>query len=136
MERRLGEIERKAQEADAAALAETAVDCNGSRLVVARRDVGVDSLRALAQSLKSRLDSAVIVLGAATEGKANLVGAVTKDLTAKGVSARELLAAGAALLGGGAGGKPELAISGGPDASRLQEAIDSVAQAARDALVG
>jgi alanyl-tRNA synthetase len=128
-------VERRSQDADAATLAEAAVDCNGSRLVVARRDIGVDGLRALAQSLRGRLGSAVIVLGAATGGKANLVGAVSKDLTARGVSARELLAPGAALLGGGAGGKPDLAISGGPDAERLQEAIDTVAQAARAALV-
>jgi alanyl-tRNA synthetase len=136
LERRIAEVERQSQDAEAAALAEAAVDCNGSRLVVARRDIGVDGLRALAQSLRGRLGSAVIVLGAATGGKANLVGAVSKDLTARGVSARELLAPGAALLGGGAGGKPELAISGGPDATRLQEAIDTVARAARAALVG
>jgi alanyl-tRNA synthetase len=136
LERRIAEVERQSQDADAAALADGAVDCNGSRLVVARRDIGVDGLRALAQSVRGRLGSAVIVLGAATGGKANLVGAVSKDLTARGVSARELLAPGAALLGGGAGGKPELAISGGPDADRLQEAIDTVARAARAALVG
>jgi alanyl-tRNA synthetase len=74
------------------------------------------------------------VLGAESGGKANLVGAVSQDLTARGVSARELLAPGAVLLGGGAGGKPELAISGGPDAERLPEAIDAVARAARAAL--
>jgi alanyl-tRNA synthetase len=134
LERRIADVERQTQEADAAALAEAAVDCNGSRLVVARRDIGVDGLRALAQSLRGRLGSAVIVLGAASGGKANLVGAVSKDLTARGVSARELLAPGAILLGGGAGGKPELAISGGPDAERLPEAIDAVARAARAAL--
>ncbi|HYI44785.1 MAG TPA: DHHA1 domain-containing protein, partial [Actinomycetota bacterium] len=91
-------------------------------------------LRSLAQTLKSKLGSGVIVLGAAGEGRANLVGAVTKDLAAKGISARDLLAAGAQLLGGGAGGKPELAISGGPSADKIDEAIDIVAKAARDAL--
>jgi alanyl-tRNA synthetase len=103
---------------------------------VARRDVGVDALRSLAQTLKGRLGSAVIVLGTAGEGRANLVGAVTKDLTEKGVSARDLLAPGAAVLGGGAGGKPDLAISGGPSADRLEEAIEAAARAARDLLGG
>jgi alanyl-tRNA synthetase len=76
-----------------------------------------------------------VVLGASGEGRANLVGAVTKDLTGRGVSARDLLAPGAELLGGGAGGKPELAISGGPVAERLDEAIEAVARTARDALM-
>jgi alanyl-tRNA synthetase len=134
MERRIGEIERQAAEADAAALAEAAADVDGSRLVVARRDVGVDALRALAQRLRGRLDSAIIVLGAAGEGRANLVGAVTKDLAARGLSARDLLAPGAHLLGGGAGGKPELAVSGGPSAERIDAALQAVAQKARDAL--
>jgi alanyl-tRNA synthetase len=136
MERRLAEIERRAADVEAATLAESAVDVDGTRLVVARRDVDVDGLRTLAQKLRSRLDSAVIVLGAAGEGRANLVGAVTKDVAARGVSARDLLAPGARLLGGGAGGKPELAISGGPSAERLEEAIEAVAHAARTALAG
>jgi alanyl-tRNA synthetase len=136
MERRINEIERKSSESVAAELAGAAVDVDGARLVVARRDLGVDALRALAQSLKGRLGSAVIVLGTGGEGKANLVGAVSKDLVERGISARDLLGPGAALLGGGAGGKPDLAISGGPSHERLEEAIEAVGKAARDALTG
>ena len=134
MERRIAEIERGDAETEAASLVEGAVDVDGTRLIVARRDVGVDALRSLAQSLKGKLGSGVIVLGTAGEGRANLVGAVTKDLAARGISARELLAPGAALLGGGAGGKPDLAISGGPSADKLEEAIEAVANAAKAAL--
>jgi alanyl-tRNA synthetase len=134
MERRLAEIEKGAAESDADTLIQSAIDVDGSRLVVARRDVGVDALRALAQTLKGRLRSGVIVLGTAGQGRANLVGAVTKDLAEKGISARDLLAPGAELLGGGAGGKPDLAISGGPSSERLEEAIEAVAKAARAAL--
>jgi len=136
MERRLQEVERKGQDQDAQALVEAAVECNGSLLVVARRDLGVDALRALAQSLRGRLGSGVIVLGSATQDRANLVAAATKDLVEKGLSARALLGEGGELLGGGAGGKPELAISGGPRAERLPEAIEAVAEAARRALRG
>jgi alanyl-tRNA synthetase len=134
MERRLNELDRKTAESDATALAETAVDVDGTRMVVARRDVGVDALRSLAQTLKSKLGSGVVVLGTGGEGRANLVSAVTKDLTKRGISARDLLAEGAQMLGGGAGGKPELAISGGPSAERLDDAIEAVARAAKSAL--
>ena len=136
MERRLQEAERKGQDQDAQTLVEGAIELNGSKLVVARRDVGVDALRALAQGLRGRLGSGVIVLGTAAQDRANLVAAATRDLVDKGISARALLGEGAELLGGGAGGKPELAISGGPRAERLPEAIEAVAEAARRALQG
>ena len=134
MERKINEIERRSAESDAAALVQDATDVNGSRMVVARRDAEVDSLRALAQSVKGRLGSGVVVFGTSSKGKANLVGAVTKDLVEKGLSARDLLAPGAQLLGGGGGGKPDLAISGGPQAERLDEAIEVVARTVKDAL--
>ena len=134
MERKLAEVDKKGAEVDAAALADGAIDVDGTRLVVARRDLPVDALRSLAQSLKGRLGSAVIVLGSAGDGRANLVGALTKDLVERGLSARDLLKPGADLLGGGGGGKPDLAISGGSKAEAIDSAIEAVAAAARDAV--
>ena len=87
MEKRIAELDRQTAESDAASLVKEAVDVDGTRLVVARRDLAVDALRALAQSLKSKLGSGVVVLGAAGDGRANLVGAVTEDLVARGISA-------------------------------------------------
>jgi alanyl-tRNA synthetase len=134
MERTLGALERRSADSAAEELAQSAVDVNGARLIVARRDGDVDSLRSLAQSLKGKLGSAVVVLGTAGEGRANLVGAVSKDLVGRGISARDLLTPGAQLLGGGGGGKPELSISGGPAADKLDEALSAVERAAKDAL--
>jgi alanyl-tRNA synthetase len=131
LEQKIAAVERKTAEADAAMLAKTAVEVDGTRLVAARRDEGVDQLRALALMLKGRLGSAVIVLGTAGEGRANLVGAVTSDLIARGLSARDVLAPAAALLGGGAGGKPDLSISGGPSADHLGAALEAAADEAR-----
>ena len=136
MEKKLGEVERRSADADALALADGAIDVDGTRLVVARRDMDVDALRSLTQSLKNKLGSGIVVLGTAGEGKANLVAGVTKDVVKRGISARDLLAAGASLLGGGAGGKPDLAISGGPAGEKIDEAIEAVARAAREALRG
>ena len=134
MEKRIGAIERRSVESEADDLAAAAVDVDGTRLVVARREGDVDSLRSLAQKLKGKLGSAVVILGTAGESNANLVGAVTKDLVERGIAARDLLAPGAALLGGGAGGKPDLAISGGPNRASLDDALEAVAAAAREAL--
>ncbi|MGH2754182.1 MAG: alanine--tRNA ligase [Actinomycetota bacterium] len=136
MERRIAEVERKSAQSDAADLASSADDVDGTRLIVARRDIGVDGLRSLAQKLKGELGSAIVLLGSVGETNANLVGGVTKDVVQRGISARDLLAPGAALLGGGAGGKPELSISGGPKKDQLDAALEAVANAARSALRG
>ncbi len=119
MERRLADADRKRSSSEADSLAGGAEDLGGVRLIVARRDESVDALRGLALSLRGKLGSAVIVLGTAGDGKANLVVALSKELVERGITARDLISEGAKLLGGGGGGKPDLAISGGPEADNL-----------------
>ncbi|HEU4962743.1 MAG TPA: alanine--tRNA ligase [Bacilli bacterium] len=88
----------------------------------------MDGLRAIAEDLKGRLDSGVIVLGTAQAAdKVSLVVAVTKDLNSKGLQAGKIVKEVAAITGGGGGGRPELAQAGGKDASKLQEALDKAA---------
>ncbi|HWD07470.1 MAG TPA: alanine--tRNA ligase [Actinomycetota bacterium] len=107
-----------------------------AKLVVLRRDGrAVDEIRKLAITLRDRLGSAVSVVGTAGE-KANLVVAVSRDLVPKGVSAQALLAPGASRLGGGGGGKPDLAVAGGSKVAELDAALESVRQAAAAALAG
>ncbi|MDQ3986552.1 MAG: alanine--tRNA ligase [Actinomycetota bacterium] len=134
MERRLAGVERASTEREAAELAARAEDLGGARLLVLRKDVEVDALRRLVQQVKGRLGSCIVVFGTGGAGRANLVAGVSKDLVERGISARDLLGAGAQLLGGGAGGKPELAISGGRSADKLDDALAAVAAAARAAL--
>ncbi|HEX2258854.1 MAG TPA: alanine--tRNA ligase, partial [Actinomycetota bacterium] len=76
----------------------------GYRVVVSRRDnESVDQLRKLAIALRDELGSGVVVVGSATDGKANLVAATSRDLVEKGVTSQGFLADGAAILGGGGG---------------------------------
>ena len=134
LERKVAGIERQAAAAEADGLARGASPVGDARLVVTRRDGGVDALRSLAQATRNALGRGIVVLGAAADGRANLVAAVSKDLVARGVSARDLIQPGARLLGGGGGGKPELAISGGPETGQLDAALASVRLAAEEAL--
>jgi len=93
---------------------------------VMRREVeGLDAggLRNMADSLKLKMGSGIVVLGAQSGGKAQLVVGVTTDLTGRleaGDVVREL----AQIVGGGGGGGPEMAQAGGPDGARLGEALD------------
>ncbi|MGI8775255.1 MAG: alanine--tRNA ligase [Actinomycetota bacterium] len=134
MEKRIAESDRRSAEGDARQLASDAEDLGGSRLVVARRDASVDQLRSLAQKLRGTLGSGVVILGTVGESNANIVVGVTKDLVERGITARDVIAAGAAVLGGGGGGKPELAISGGPNKEALDRALAAAAAAARAAV--
>jgi alanyl-tRNA synthetase len=65
----------------------------------------------------------VVVLGSEVQGKAAMVALLTTDLAASGAAARDVLARAAKAVGGGAGGKGDLASAGGRDPSRLDEAL-------------
>ncbi|MDI6695932.1 MAG: alanine--tRNA ligase [Anaerolineales bacterium] len=96
-------------------------------LVVSVPDADADALRALSDQFRQRFPSGVAVLAAVDQqGKPLIVGFVTEDLVQRGLHAGELVKHVAGFLGGGGGGRPTLAQAGGKDASRLQEALDSV----------
>ena len=99
----------------------------GSAKVLAAAVEGVDAaaLRELMDQLKNKLGSAVVVLGAANEGKVSLIAGVTQDLTSK-VKAGELVNMVAQQVGGKGGGRPDMAQAGGTDPSRLDAALKSV----------
>ncbi len=96
--------------------------------VQARRVPEMDSseLRNLADTLRQKLGSGVVVLGMESDGKATLLAAVTDDLTAR-IKAGDLVRELAKTVGGRGGGKPNLAQAGGPDAGKLDEALGQAA---------
>ncbi len=96
--------------------------------VLASRIEGSDGkgLRELSDQLRDRLGSGVIVLGCESGGKANLLVAVTKDLTNR-LNAGRIIKELAAQVGGGGGGRPDLAQAGGSKPEKLDEALGSVA---------
>jgi alanyl-tRNA synthetase len=97
----------------------------GESTLIARQvaDVDKESLRTLADTLKSRLKSGVVILAAAmADGKVSLVATVTPDL-AKKAPAGQLVKQLAPIVGGGGGGRPDFAEAGGKDASRITDLV-------------
>jgi alanyl-tRNA synthetase len=82
---------------------------------------------------RDRMKQGVVVLGMANEGKPQLIAAVTDDLT-KRVHAGNLIKAIAQTVGGGGGGRPNMAQAGGKDSSKLDEALSQARQWVTDAL--
>ncbi|MDD2900256.1 MAG: alanine--tRNA ligase [Desulfuromonadaceae bacterium] len=102
------------------------VEVNGVRLLAIRVEVeDVKALRDLSDTLKDRIGEGVIALGAAIDGKANLLVAVTKELSGS-VKAGDVIKKIAPIVGGSGGGKPELAQAGGSRPEKLDEALAAV----------
>ena len=85
-------------------------------------------LRALADSLRDKLQSGVVALAGSQEGKVLLLVATTKDVVAKGVHAGNLIREMAKEVGGSGGGKPDMAQAGGTDPSKIPAAMDRLLQ--------
>ena len=99
------------------------IDVDGIKLLARRfDDISGGDLRNLADTLRSKLKSGVVVLGSTTDGKVTLLTAVTKDLIDR-IPANALIGKLAPIVGGKGGGKPDFARGGGKDASKLDEAL-------------
>ena len=122
---------------DAKRIADAATQTDGASVVVHRADgLAMDDLRALAAQSRGHLGGpAIVVVATATDdGKAQLIAAVSKDLADAGVQARPILHPAAQIVGGGAGGKGDLAQAGGKQADKLDEALVVAEREARQAV--
>jgi alanyl-tRNA synthetase len=100
-----------------------AVDVGGVKL--ARRkvtDLDKDALRGLADSLKAKIKSGVVVLASASDGKVQIVVAVTPDLTNR-VKAGQIVKEIAPIVGGGGGGRPDFAEAGGKQPEKIDDML-------------
>jgi alanyl-tRNA synthetase len=94
-------------------------------LAIELKDVGGKELRDIADKLKDKIGSVVIVLAAVNNGKVSLISGVTKDLTSK-YQAGKILNHVAIQIGGKGGGRPDMAQGGGTKPEKLTKALKSV----------
>jgi alanyl-tRNA synthetase len=135
---RLREVSAGAEQAAAEALgqeadrlagsgAEISFDAGGLVLVQAKSEAAADSkqLLDLANRVQSKLggEAVVVMLGGDFGQKAGLVALASKDLVGRGVSAGALIKEGAPMIGGGGGGRDDMAQAGGKDPAKLEEAL-------------
>ena len=96
---------------------------NGSLIAAEVQVAGMGQLRQLADAWRSKALSDVLVLATASEGKANLLVAVSDDKTKEGLKAGDLIKAIAPAINGGGGGRPNLAQAGGKNPAGIKEAL-------------
>jgi alanyl-tRNA synthetase len=110
-------------------LARAATSVNGIDLLALEVDISdSDQLRTLAMGLKSHLGAAsIVILGSKASGSAVVIVVAGPASVTKGYKAGELVSVASKVLGGGGGGKPELAQGGGTNIDKLSEAIAAAA---------
>jgi alanyl-tRNA synthetase len=83
----------------------------------------MDGLRGIADLVKDRIASGIVVLGAVNNGKVNFVAMATADAVARGAHAGNIVKAAATVAGGGGGGRPDMAQAGGKNPAKTDEAL-------------
>ena len=131
-------MERRMSLRSADALLSQAREINGVTVLAARAEASnADNLREMGDYLRDKLGSGVIALGAAVNDRPILAVMVTDDLVAeRGLNAAEIARSAARLMGGGGGGRPNVAQAGGRDASKLDAALARARELAGEAAAG
>jgi len=126
LEKELARLKSKLASSQGDDLATQAVEISGVKTLAATLDgADANALRETMDKLKDKLKSAAIVLASVNDGKVSLAAGVTPDLISK-IKAGELVNFVAGQVGGKGGGKPDMAMAGGTDASNLPKALASV----------
>ena len=104
-------------------------DVKGVKVLAVRADgVDMNGLRNLGDQLKEKLGEGVVVIASVLDGKVNLMAAVTDEAQKKGAHAGNLIKAIAGLVGGGGGGRPNMAQAGGKKPEGVADALAKVAE--------
>ena len=116
--------ERVSSRQQAQVLLEQAQEVNGITVVSGIADVGsVEALREAGDWLRDKLGSGVVVLGVVVKERPTLMVMVTRDLVGRGAHAGNAVKEAAKVMGGGGGGRPEIAQAGGQHPDKLEEAL-------------
>ena len=118
-------MERRLSLQSAEALLDSIQEVGGVKVLAVRATAAnADSLREMGDYLRDKMRSGVVVLGSVINDRPMLVSMVTSDLVSdKGLNAADIARTAARAIGGGGGGRPEVAQAGGRDASKLDDAL-------------
>ena len=122
-------LERRVSAQSAQGLLDLKQDVDGVTVLATSVEASnVDAMRDMGDWLRDKLGSGVVVLGAVIGGRPALVAMVTPDLVSRGHSASDIVKGAAKAIGGGGGGRPDVAQAGGRRAEGLEEALGMVHQ--------
>ena len=123
----LADLKAAAAAAKANSLFDNAVDLGGVRVLTEKVSGGADALRSMCDTIRDKAPDAVAVLVSVDGEKMSLAVSVSKEAQAHGLKAGLLVKDVAAIAGGKGGGKPDFAMAGLKDASKIDEALAAAA---------
>jgi alanyl-tRNA synthetase len=104
--------------------ADEAKTVKGVKLIAAKAEgLDMNGLRNMGDTLRDKIGEGVVVLASAADGKVNLIVTATEDAVKKGAHAGNIIKQLAPLVGGGGGGRPNMAQAGGKDPSGIGAAL-------------
>lgn len=102
---------------------------NGINYVIKKFEgVDVNTLRDLADEVRNKVGSVVVLFATVNDGKLNFVCAVSKDLVEKKIAAGKIIKEIAKVVGGGGGGRPDMATAGAKDINKVGEALNKLSE--------
>ena len=103
----------------------SAKEINGIKLITSKLEgIDANSLRELAEKLRSKSGVALVLLAGISEGKVNFVAMASKEAVAKGIHCGKIIKEVAQVAGGGGGGRPDMAQAGGKLPEKAEEALN------------
>ena len=119
-------LKDKMAKAAASSAEDSVVDVNGVKVLpMAVQGVDPNALRNLGDDYKAKLGKAVVIMASDMGGKVSLIVMASDDAVSAGVHAGNIIKTIAPIVGGGGGGRPNMAQAGGKDASRIQDALSA-----------
>ena len=126
LRRQIQALERQNTLQAAEILLDSKQDINDVSVLSARTEASnADALREISDWLRDKMGSGIVVLGAIINGRPTISVGITRDLVDAGVDAREYARDLGRIIGGGGGGRPDMAQAGGRNADKLDAAIES-----------
>tara|TARA_A100000164_G_scaffold293460_1_gene267186 strand:- start:1129 stop:3723 length:2595 start_codon:yes stop_codon:yes gene_type:complete len=126
LEKKIKQQKKSNSTANLESIVKDSTTLGDSELLITMTDVSImDELKDLGNAILNKVDSGVAVLGSIVNDKPSMVIVVTDDLIKKGIKAGDLAKEIGASMGGGGGGKPNLATAGGKDKKSLELALSN-----------
>ena len=131
----MSDLERGMLRSEAESLLQRVAEVGGIKVVAGRTSANsADAMRQMGDFLKDKLSSCLVALGGVSGGSPIMVVMATPDLVERGLNSGALARDAAKLMGGGGGGRPDMAQAGGRRAEKLDDALAAVPGLVRAAL--
>lgn len=127
LRKEIARLNQKMMMLEADEMVHSAKNVNGINVIIKKlENADSGSLKALAETLRNKCEDSFVLLANHAADKVVFVAASSKAAIAKGIKAGDMVKLAASVCGGNGGGRPDLAQSGGKDASKIDEAISQI----------